>query len=88
MNQDTPVYLGVEKIATKFNMAVFFYKIRKVKRGYYEVEAELITDKPNELKEFELTKRHTQILDSFIRERPEFWLWSHRRWKHKRTKTQ
>jgi KDO2-lipid IV(A) lauroyltransferase len=82
LNQETPVYLGVEKIARRFNMAVFFYNIRKVKRGYYEVEAELLTDNPQELKEHELTKMHMARLEKLIREKPEYWLWSHRRWKH------
>ena len=85
LNQDTPVYLGVEKLATKFNMAVFFFKIRQVKRGYYEVEAELLTDNPSELEEHELTEMHTRKLEEIIIEKPEFWLWSHRRWKHKKS---
>ena len=84
LNQDTPVYLGIEKLARKFDIPVFFLKIKKVKRGYYTVEAELITDKPNELKEFELTEKHIKRLETHILEQPEFWLWSHRRWKHKR----
>lgn len=84
LNQLTPVYLGVEKIATKFDMVVFFYNIRKVKRGYYEIVAELLTDKPQELEEFELTRLHMQYLEKLIKEKPEYWLWSHRRWKHKR----
>ncbi len=84
LNQQTPVYLGVEKIAQKFNMSVFFFNIRKVKRGYYEIEAELITDKPQELKEHELTKMHMARLEKLIVEKPEYWLWSHRRWKHKK----
>jgi KDO2-lipid IV(A) lauroyltransferase len=85
LNQDTPVYLGVEKIAAKFNMAVFFLKINKVKRGYYEVEAELLTDRPGKMDEFELTRMHMNKLEKEIREKPEYWLWSHRRWKYKRS---
>lgn len=82
LNQSTPVYLGVEKIATKFDMAVFYFNIRKVKRGYYEVEAELLTEKPKELEEHELTRMHMERLEKLIEERPELWLWSHRRWKY------
>lgn len=84
LNQSTPVYQGVEKIATKFDMAVFYFYIRKVKRGYYEVEAELLTDSPKELEEHELTRMHMKRLETLINERPELWLWSHRRWKHKK----
>ncbi len=85
LNQDTPVYLGIEKLARKFDMAVFYFKIKKVKRGFYTVEAELITDDPTNMKEHELTDRHMLRLEEHILEQPEYWLWSHRRWKHKRS---
>lgn len=82
MNLDTPLYLGTEKLARKLDAAVVFLKILKVKRGRYEVEIELICENPNDLAPFEITERHVQILENLIREQPEFWLWSHRRWKH------
>ncbi len=87
LNQDTPVFLGVEKIARKFNYAVIFLKMRKIKRGYYETEMILITDNPKETKEFEITEKHVSILEEIINEQPEYWMWSHRRWKHKKPKT-
>ena len=86
LNQDTPVYLGVEKIAKKFDHAVVFMKMRKPKRGYYETEIVLITDKPKETKDFEITEKHVSLLEELIKEKPEYWIWSHRRWKHKKTK--
>lgn len=85
LNQDTAVYMGVEKIAKKFNHAVVFMSMRKVKRGYYETTFELITDKPNETEEFEITRKHTELLEKLINEKPEYWIWSHKRWKHKRS---
>lgn len=84
LNHDTPVYMGVEKLARKFDMVVFFFKIKKVKRGYYELEAEVISDDPLSLDEHDLTKMHIKRLEEHILEQPEYWLWSHRRWKHKR----
>lgn len=84
LNQETPVFLGVEKIAQKFNYAVVFVKMTKIKRGYYQTELILITDKPKETKEFEITEKHVAILEDLINEQPEYWIWSHRRWKHKR----
>ena len=84
LNQDTPVYLGVEKIAKKFNHAVVFISMRKVKRGYYETTFELITEKPNETAEFEITDKHTKLLENLINKKPEYWIWSHKRWKHSR----
>lgn len=84
LNQDTPVLLGTEKIARKFNFPVISLRMRKVKRGYYEVDFIDICDKPNTLEPGELTRKHTRQLESEIREVPELWLWSHKRWKHKR----
>jgi len=84
LNQDTPVYIGVEKIAKKFNYAVVFISMRKVKRGFYETTFELITEKPNETAEFEITEKHTKLLENLINEKPEHWIWSHKRWKYSR----
>lgn len=82
LNQDTPVLLGTEKIARKYNLPVVSVHMRKLKRGYYEVEFMKVCDAPGELAPGELTEMHTRLLESFIREKPEHWLWSHRRWKY------
>ena len=82
MGRDTPVFLGTEKLARKLDAAVVFLKIRKIKRGRYEVEIELICESPAGLPPYEITNRHVQILENLIREEPSLWLWSHRRWKH------
>ncbi len=84
MNQDTPVYLGIEKIAKKTGSVVIFLKVKQLKRGYYEAEFIPITENPAATAEFEITEKHVRILESIIREKPELWIWSHRRWKHKR----
>ena len=84
LNQDTPVLLGTEKIARKFDLPVISLRMRKVKRGYYEVDFVDICEEPNRLEEGELTRMHTRMLEKFIREEPELWLWSHKRWKHVR----
>jgi KDO2-lipid IV(A) lauroyltransferase len=82
MGMDTPLYLGTEKLARKLDAAVVFLKILKVKRGRYEVEIELICKNPNEMEPYEITNRHVRILENLIRDEPQYWLWSHRRWKH------
>jgi len=84
LNQETPVYLGVEKLAKRYNTAVVYYEVRRVKRGYYEVDLTLITENAAETGDMEITNRHVQLLEETIRRHPEYWLWSHRRWKHKR----
>ena len=82
LGQDTPMYLGPEKLARKLNAAVIFMKIKKLRFGRYEAEAELICEDPGKLEPFEITESHARILERMIREAPECWLWSHRRWKH------
>ncbi len=79
---DTPMYLGAEKMAKKLDAAVVFLKIRKIRMGHYETEAELICEDPGEMKDHEITEAHVGILEKMIREAPEYWLWSHRRWRH------
>ena len=84
LNQETAVFPGPEKIASRLKQAVVFMDIQKVRRGYYEVEFTKLFDDASQTKEFEVTKAHTKFLEDIIRKRPEFWLWSHKRWKHKR----
>jgi KDO2-lipid IV(A) lauroyltransferase len=84
LNQDTPVFLGVEKMAKKLNYPVVYGEMHRLKRGYYEVQFELLFAEPKLTKDFEITEAHTRLLEKCIRNYPESWLWSHRRWKHKR----
>lgn len=81
MHQPTAVYLGAEDIAKKYNAAVVFGKMRRIKRGYYTIELQLITDTPNETAFGEITKAHTRLLEELLEEQPQYWLWSHKRWK-------
>jgi KDO2-lipid IV(A) lauroyltransferase len=82
LNQKTPVFLGTEKLAKKMDCPVFFAHITPLSRANYEIEFELITDTPIQLKEGEITRLHSQILEDNINKNPAYWLWSHRRWKH------
>ena len=84
LNQDTPVYLGVEKIASKYDMAVVFFNVRKISRGYYCYTPELLFEHSTGLPEFTITESHVRKLEKVIKENPEYWIWSHRRWKHKK----
>lgn len=84
MNQDTAVMEGSERIAQKTNASVVYCKMLKVKRGYYKVEIIPITDNIGEEEDFFVTKRYFELLEEHIKEQPEYWLWSHRRWKRKR----
>jgi KDO2-lipid IV(A) lauroyltransferase len=85
LSQDTPVFLGVEKMAAKLNYPVVFLYSLRVKRGYYRIHCALLAENPSTLKgEYEITELHTKFLEQLISRYPEQWLWSHKRWKHKR----
>lgn len=81
LNQPTAVFLGAEKIAETFNSVVVFGDIRRVKRGYYEMEIVPLAENPKGMAPHEVTTLHVQYLEKMIRREPEYWLWSHRRWK-------
>jgi KDO2-lipid IV(A) lauroyltransferase len=84
LGQDTAFLPGPEKYALSLDMPVIFVDIQRVKRGYYELTLSLLSKHPAELPKGELTKLYAQKLESIIRKHPEDWLWSHKRWKHKR----
>ncbi|MBV7530885.1 lysophospholipid acyltransferase family protein [Chitinophaga sp. sic0106] len=85
LHQDTPVSKGTEKIAQKMNSPVVYVSVNKVKRGYYTVTATMLVENPSAAAEGDITVLHTRKLEKDIIEEPATWLWSHRRWKHKRT---
>lgn len=82
LNQSTPVHLGVENLSKKCNLAVVFIDIMRVKRGYYEIEAKLLFDKPQDTETYQITNSHLLALEKLIQKDPANWLWSHKRWKH------
>lgn len=84
LGQDTPVYFGTEATARKFNYPVVYLSIMQRGRGHYCMTVETLVENPAEVPAGEITERHTARLERDIRERPDLWLWTHRRWKHKR----
>jgi len=87
LNQDTAFYTGAGKIASKFDMAVVFLNIQKNRRGYYNMDFELLFDHTRGIEEKVIIENYVRRLEKQIIEKPEYWLWSHRRWKHKRPQT-
>ena len=83
LNQDTAVMEGSERIAQKADAAVMYCKMVKVKRGHYKMEFIPITNNAAKEDDFYITKRYYELLEEHICEQPEYWLWSHRHWKHK-----
>jgi len=84
LNQDTPVITGAEKIAVKFDMVSILLNVDRIKRGYYEVEFEVLNEDSGQVQEFEVTRKYLGKLQKSIIEKPELYLWTHKRWKYHR----
>jgi len=86
LNQETPIFWGTEIIASKLNYPVVFISLKQIKRGYYEMTPELLCENPKDTQKGEISEMYTKRLEQMIKEQPEIWLWSHKRWKHKKLK--
>ncbi len=84
LNQDTGVVFGAEKFAKEYNYPVIYGRLNKEKRGHYSFELFDVTANPKDTAYGEITEKVTHLLEKDIRATPEYWLWTHRRWKHKR----
>jgi KDO2-lipid IV(A) lauroyltransferase len=84
LNQDTAFMWGTEKIARKFNHEVWYMQVKKVRRGYYEAHTRLLCANPAATQEGEITEMLATATEEDILSQPAMWLWSHRRWKHKK----
>ena len=84
LNQETPVFTGTAKISRKLDYPIVYISVKRPKRGYYNVEGELLIEHPGNYTEDEISEMHTRRLERDIVENPEIWLWTHRRWKHKK----
>ncbi len=81
MNHDTAVFTGAERITRKMQDAVVYVDIERPRRGQYVSTLHLITDRPQDLPEHELTRLSFQWLEKSIRRAPQYYLWTHNRWK-------
>jgi KDO2-lipid IV(A) lauroyltransferase len=84
MGIEVPVHTGAEMLARKYNLSVLFVKVKKVKRGYYEATFIPICDTPKKADGFEITHTYLKEVEKQILEAPEYYLWTHKRWKHRR----
>jgi KDO2-lipid IV(A) lauroyltransferase len=78
-----PFHIGAETLAKKFNLVVINCATKRIKRGYYETEFKLISENPKEVKNHEITDKYIALTEQLIKEQPEFYLWSHKRFKHR-----
>lgn len=84
LHQDTPVFTGTERIGKKVDAAVFFADVTRLRRGYYKCTLRLMTDDIRNMPDYTVTELYMRELEAMIRRAPHLWLWSHRRWKHRR----
>lgn len=84
MGVEAPIHTGPEMIAKKYNIEVIFVKVSRVKRGFYEAQFIPLSKKPKETTEFQITQDFVRLVEKQILEAPEFYFWTHKRWKHKR----
>lgn len=83
LNQDTPVITGIDRLSRKFNTHVFYLNVKRIKRGYYTVSFDLITDDPTSEKRYSIAEKFMSKVEESIISQPEYWFWSHRRWRYK-----
>ncbi len=84
LNQDTYITTGPEGFAKRTGRPVLFAEAEKLRRGYYSITLHVIEDHPAVSPKYSITEKHVQLLEKIILKKPELWLWSHNRWKHKR----
>lgn len=83
MDIKVPVFAGSEKLARDHDMAVVYLHVEKLRRGYYRASFINITDEPRKEPEFKITRTFFKLLEQQIRSAPEYYLWTHKRWKHR-----
>ena len=84
LNQETPVFTGTAKISKKLVYPIVYVSVSRPQRGKYIVSAEVLVEDPSVLSEDQISELHTRRLEQDINKEPHIWLWSHKRWKHKR----
>lgn len=81
---EVPVHVGGELLAKKFDMNIMFVKGAKIKRGYYKATFIPCNQTPKDIPNFEITEQFLRLLEQQITEQPEYYLWTHKRFKHRR----
>ncbi len=82
MGIEVPVHTGAEMLSKKFDMNVIFLKVKKVKRGFYEASFEVLSENAAAVPNYEITDKFLKLVEQQIHEAPEYYLWTHKRWKH------
>jgi Kdo2-lipid IVA lauroyltransferase/acyltransferase len=81
---EVPVHTGAEMLAKKYDMSVIFLKVAKVSRGHYEASFEILSENTKQVPNYEITDLFLKRVEQQILEAPEYYLWTHKRWKHRK----
>ncbi|MBW2961413.1 lysophospholipid acyltransferase family protein [Mesonia aestuariivivens] len=81
-DKEVPAFIGSEVLAKRLDLAISYLHIEKVKRGHYTAEFIQLADHPKQFEDFKITEEYFKLLEEQIREEPQYYLWSHKRWKH------
>ena len=84
LHQDTAFFTGAERYARHHNCVVLYARIVQRQRGYYTSSLHVVTEQPQHEPPMAITEKFVRMLETHLREHPADWLWSHKRWKHKR----
>ena len=80
-HRETPVFIGTEKIGKQVDALIYYADVKRIKRGYYHCEFKQLTDNAKAVPDFQLTDMYIHNLERMISAVPQYWLWSHKRWK-------
>lgn len=83
MGVRVPMHTGAEYLSKKTDLPVIYMKVSKLKRGYYEASFKLLSENPGEIPDFQITDAFFREVEKSIREAPEYYFWTHKRWKHR-----
>jgi KDO2-lipid IV(A) lauroyltransferase len=83
MGITVPMYTGAETLAKQLDMVVVFFSVERIKRGFYEVTFETIAEDPREFENYDITDKFFRLVEEQIYKAPEYYLWTHKRWKHR-----
>ena len=78
-----PVYTSCEMLAKKYNYPIIYMNTEKIKRGYYETTMHVLSENPREISDYQITDRFIKNLEEQIKKQPEYYFWSHKRFKHR-----
>ncbi len=84
MGIEVPIHTGAEMLAKRYNMNAIFIRTERLKRGYYAATFEVLSENTSIVPDYELTDKFIELVEKQIYEAPEHYLWTHKRWKHRR----